>query len=80
MPTWVKLLINPFHTCIGLPVSFFARPSMMTVACVHVVALFPDSTPQIFITHGAIKSWGVESGNEAIHVVGFTKTSECPRA
>ena len=36
------------------------------------VASFPDSTPQLFIApcingaiNGAIKSWGVESGNEA---------------
>ena len=36
------------------------------------IASFPDSTPQLFITlcikafiHSAIKSWGVESGNEA---------------
>ena len=28
------------------------------------VASFPDSTPQLFI-HSAIKSWGVESRNEA---------------
>ena len=31
------------------------------------LASFPDSTPQLFIAfiHSAIKSWGVESGNEA---------------
>ena len=37
------------------------------------LASFPDSTPQLFIalslpsflSHSAIKSWGVESGNEA---------------
>ena len=28
------------------------------------IASFPDSTPQLFI-HGVIKSWGVESVNEA---------------
>ena len=28
------------------------------------LASFPDSTPQLFI-HSAIKSWGVESRNEA---------------
>ena len=50
---------------------------------VVIVALFPDSTAQLFITpcikalfiapclYGAIKSWGVESGNEAIIFVQF---------
>ena len=39
--------------------------------CHTIIASFPDSTPQLFIApyikagHGTIKSWGVESGNEA---------------
>ena len=40
------------------------------------VASFPDSTPQPFI-HGAIKSWGVESGNEARHKTN-SSTVSCP--
>ena len=42
------------------------------VKCTICLASFPDSTPQLFIAlcikafiHSAIKSWGVESGNEA---------------
>ena len=34
------------------------------VLCRQVLASFPDSTPDpSFISHGVIKSWGVESGN-----------------
>ena len=46
------------------------------------VASFPDSTPKLFIApafiHGAIKSLGVESGNEAmctyVHEIRWTST------
>ena len=43
------------------------------------IASFPDSTPQLFIAlcikalHSAIKSWGVESGNEAKQDLASTK-------
>ena len=36
------------------------------LCCTISVASFPDSTPQLFaFIYGAIKSWGVESGDKA---------------
>ena len=61
MPVWGTRPLSTVHKGMG------TRLCLCTSATAFL-ASFPGSTPQLFITpciNGAIKSWGVESGNEA---------------